>query len=281
MTDGPYDDVLTVLREGSITLAGQFNWGSNFTFLVEVEHSGKKLQAVYKPNRGVRPLWDFPSNSLARREVAAYLVSQALDWELVPPTVYRRRGPIGAGSLQLYIPHNPEYYYFTFSQPDKQRLRPAALFDLLVNNADRKGTHILMDQQGHIWLIDHGICFHTDFKLRTVIWDFVGEEIPSDLRQDLARLLDRLEGNEQGPPLAEPEDDEPEEGETWRSLQYNAPGLGIRPAAKQRGGLAMALRRHLTWEEIEALALRATRLLQAGRFPDPPRARRSYPWPPV
>jgi streptogramin lyase len=120
---------------------------------------------------------DFPRASLARREVAAYLVSEALGWRLVPPTVYRKDGPIGSGSLQLFIEHDPGYHYFTFSDADRQRLHPVAIFDLLINNADRKGSHLLLDPDGHLWLIDHGLCFHREDKLRTVIWDFAGEPI--------------------------------------------------------------------------------------------------------
>src|SRR3990172_8423486 len=141
--------LLTALEKGQITIQGEFLWGSNYTFQVLVEHEGKTLQAVYKPTRGERPLWDFPKASLARREVAAFLVSEVLGWSLVPPTVYRRQAPIGPGSLQLYVEHDPEYHYFNFSQVDRQRLRPVALFDLLINNADRKGSHLLIDENQH------------------------------------------------------------------------------------------------------------------------------------
>jgi uncharacterized repeat protein (TIGR03843 family) len=149
--------ILTALRSGELAVKGEFLWGSNYTFLVKVVHAGENLSGVYKPTRGERPLWDFPVASLARREVAAYLVSEAIGWRLVPPTVYRRNGPAGPGSLQLYIEHDPEYHYFNFSEDDLQRLRPVALFDLIINNADRKGSHILIDNDRHLWLIDHGI----------------------------------------------------------------------------------------------------------------------------
>ena len=182
-----------ILDHGVVSLKGEFLWGSNYTFLVEVEAAEQQLLAVYKPTRGERPLWDFPAASLARREAAAFVVSQALGWELVPPTVYRQDAPLGAGSLQVFIDHDPEYHYFNFTEEDKQRLRPVVLFDLLVNNADRKGSHILLDTQGHLWLIDHGICFHSEDKLRTVIWDFAGEAIPNDLAADLHRLEQELD----------------------------------------------------------------------------------------
>jgi uncharacterized repeat protein (TIGR03843 family) len=237
---------LTILTEGSLSLKGEFMWGSNYTFLLQVEHPLESVQVVYKPTRGVRPLWDFSSPSLARREVAAYQVSQALGWQLVPPTVYRKDGPYGAGSVQLYIEHDPEYHYFNFNNVDKQRLRPTSLFDLLINNADRKGSHILIDPERRIWLIDHGICFHTESKLRTVVWDFAGEPIPNDLCADLTAFHQQLTTNPNG-------------------------------ASELAAGLA----KHLTASEIAALARRAERLVKSGRYPNPDLDRRPYPWPPV
>lgn len=173
-------------------MVGQFTWGSNHTFLVKVGAGNERLEAVYKPQRGERPLWDFPDESLAGREVAAYLVSEALGWELVPPTVFRDKAPMGPGSLQLRVDHDPEQHYFTFDQETRQRLKPVALFDILVNNADRKGGHILLDGKGKIWLIDHGICFHAEPKLRTVVWDFVGEQLPQQLMSDVSNLQSAL-----------------------------------------------------------------------------------------
>jgi hypothetical protein len=179
---------LNILNSGEITILGQFNWGSNFTFLVSVEYGSEKIEAVYKPQRGERPLWDFPADTLAGREVAAYLVSEALGWDLVPPTTFREDGPLGPGSLQLRVVHDPEQHYFTFDEATRQRLRPTALFDLVINNADRKGGHILIGDAGKLWLIDHGICFHTEPKLRTVVWDFVGGPTPADLMNSLQNL---------------------------------------------------------------------------------------------
>ena len=179
---------LLTLQQGEISPQGKFLWGSNYTFLVEVAHQDRTLLGVYKPTRGERPLWDFPTATLAGREVAAYLVSEALGWQFVSPTVYRNDGPQGPGSLQLFIDHDPEYHYFNFSKEDHQRLRPVALFDLVINNADRKGSHVLVDPENHLWLIDHGICFHTENKIRTVIWDFASEPIPSELCADLAQF---------------------------------------------------------------------------------------------
>jgi uncharacterized repeat protein (TIGR03843 family) len=127
--------ILRALEEGVISITGEFMWGSNYTFAVEISHDGQILQGVYKPTQGERPLWDFPRESLARREVAAYLVSEALGWGFVPPTVYRDDGPMGSGSLQLYVEHDPEYNYFSFSKEDLQRLRPVALFDDRITQA--------------------------------------------------------------------------------------------------------------------------------------------------
>jgi hypothetical protein len=220
-------------------VVGQFTWGSNFTFLVELANCD--LEAVYKPSQGERPLWDFPPESLAGREVAAYHLSEALGWGLVPPTVYRPDGPAGPGSLQLRIKHDPELHYFTFGEATRQRLRPTALFDLLLNNADRKGGHILLDPEDHIWLIDHGICFHAEPKLRTVVWDFVGEELPKELAADLRTL---------------------------------APQLAA-------GRLSDDLLRYLSGAELEALQQRLERLLAEGRYPSPPEDERAVPWPPV
>jgi uncharacterized repeat protein (TIGR03843 family) len=241
-SDMDSETVLSALREGEITVKGEFVWGSNYTFLAEIHYANETLAAVYKPSRGQRPLWDFAPATLAHREAAAYLASQSLGWNLVPPTVYRRRAPVGAGSLQLFVEHDPEYHYFNMTAEDRQRLRPVALFDVLINNADRKGSHILQDPQGHLWLIDHGLCFHEDDKLRTVIWDFAGEPIPKKLLDDLRAFRQALE--------LSPED--------------NA-----------------GLRAHLSQAELLALAERLEILLTSARFPDPPEYRRAYPWPPV
>lgn len=230
---------LRCLHNAEMDVVGQFTWGSNYTFLVELADCG--LQAVYKPSQGERPLWDFPPETLAGREVAAYLLSEALGWGLVPPTVYRTDGPAGPGSLQLRIAHDPELHYFTFDDATRQRLRPTALFDLLLNNADRKGGHILLDAADHIWLIDHGICFHAEPKLRTVVWDFVGEAFPDELVADLRALAPRLAA----------------------------------------GPLRDELRDYLADAELEALSQRLERLLAEGRYPAPPDDERAVPWPPV
>jgi len=178
----PIKHVNHALQHGELELKGQFMFGSNYTFLVTVRHDGQEVPAVYKPSRGEQPLWDFPTSTLARREVAAYVVSEALGFHFVPYTTLRADGPHGPGSLQQYIEYDPEYHYFTFSDEDKQRLRPVVLFDLLVNNADRKGSHVLIEKgTNKLWAIDHGVCFHEQAKLRTVLWDFAGARISDDL----------------------------------------------------------------------------------------------------
>jgi uncharacterized repeat protein (TIGR03843 family) len=174
---------------GSIELKGQFTFGSNYTFLVTVTHEKQEIPAVYKPQKGEQPLWDFPENTLAGREVAAYHVSQALGWGLVPYTIFREDGPYGPGSLQQYIEYNPNYHYFNFKPEDKQKLRPVVLFDHLTNNADRKGGHVFFEKgTRHLYAIDHGLCFNVDDKLRTVIWDFAGESISPELLTDLRQM---------------------------------------------------------------------------------------------
>jgi len=186
------EEIIEILLKGKVDLKGQFVLGSNYTFMVQLEHQSNTIQAVYKPLKGEIPLWDFPAETLTARETAAYLVSEAMGWELVPPTIMRPEGPFGKGSLQLFIAHDPDLNYFSTSAEIRQQLRPVALFDLIINNADRKGSHIIIDEDLHIWLIDHGLCFHALPKLRTVIWDFAGETIPEKLIADLEKMLENL-----------------------------------------------------------------------------------------
>ena len=235
-------EIMKALHQGEFNLQGQFLSGSNYTFLSKLTYQDICFQVVYKPIRGEQPLWDFPHGSLARREVAAFLISEALNWDLVPPTILRKNGPLGPGSLQQYIDHDPNDHYFNYEDKDRQRLRPVALFDLILNNADRKGGHILRGTGDHIWLIDHGLCFHSEDKLRTVIWDFSGETIPKELIADLANLEQQLK-----------------EGEKLYS----------------------ELVKYLRASEVSAMLGRITRLREGECFPAPPASRRSYPWPPV
>jgi uncharacterized repeat protein (TIGR03843 family) len=235
----PRDHALSILSSGEIRMAGRFLWGSNYTYLTEVILADNRLPAVYKPSRGERPLWDFSGGSLASREVAAYLTSKNLGWDLVPPTVLREDGPIGPGSLQLYVDANLEHHYFTFTDAEKARLRPVALFDLVINNADRKGGHILMSPDGHLWSIDHGICFHEDHKLRTVIWDFSEEPIPDSLIADLKVFCEQITHN---------------------------------------ADVISAYLKLLSKVEFEALLSRTTHLIEDRLFPKPS-SDSSYPWP--
>jgi len=233
------DPILDKLAIGEISVVGQLTWSSNYTFLTRVKGPGWELPAIYKPSEGESPLWDFPQGSLACRELAAYLVSESLGWELVPPTILRESGPAGPGSLQFFIDSDPNRHYFTFSKTEKQALRPAAIFDILINNADRKGGHVLLNEEDHIWLIDHGVCFHEEYKLRTVIWDFIDEDIPESILTKLDGFRERLA--------------------TDADLQEGLSEL-------------------LSAQEYAALVDRVDWLLQSRRFP-PPGTDRPYPWP--
>jgi uncharacterized repeat protein (TIGR03843 family) len=190
------DEALELLSSGEVTdLHGLLPWGSNHTFLVSVCSNNALGYAIYKPRLGERPLWDFPEGTLCLRERAAYLLSEMLEWGIVPPTVIRD-GAHGLGSLQWYIPHDPEDNYFTFGPSLFTQLRRIALFDHIINNADRKGGHCLLDASGKLWAIDHGVCFHAQPKIRTVIWDFAGEQISPVLVEDLGMLCGKLTDGE-------------------------------------------------------------------------------------
>ena len=180
-----------VLTRGALTVKGRLPWSSNATFLVEARLDGATALGVYKPERGERPLWDFP-RGLYRRELAAWHLSEALGWGLVPLTV-PRDGPHGEGSVQLFIAADFEQHYFTLREENRHhdRLRRICAFDLITNNADRKSGHCLLGEDGTIYAIDNGLCFHVEPKLRTVIWDFADEPLPPPVLDDLARLAAR------------------------------------------------------------------------------------------
>ncbi|MFT4228173.1 SCO1664 family protein [Micropruina sp.] len=183
-----------LLSEGTINLVGRVVESSNATFVVEVTRDDDYTWAIYKPESGERPLWDFEPG-LYRRERAAYLLDAALGWGLVPPTVIRTDAPLGVGSLQWFIECDPAMHYFRLvreSPEAHERLRRLAVFDVVSNNTDRKGGHVLTDEHGGIWAIDHGLCFAAGYKLRTVIWDFAGEPIAPDILTDLAPLADAV-----------------------------------------------------------------------------------------
>jgi uncharacterized repeat protein (TIGR03843 family) len=248
----PLEDILRILTEGEMNSLGMMPWGSNYTFLVQLADLKTKakpareqteLLGVYKPRRGETPLWDFPSGTLCLREYAAYLVSEALGWNIVPPTVLRN-GENGFGSVQLFIDNDPNQHFFTFREDDAvcEQLQRIALFDLVTNNADRKSGHCLRDKDGQVWAIDHGICFNADYKLRTVIWDFAGQPIPKDMIADLQNLRAKL---------------------------------------GDRESLGSALGRLLDDDELRAFVKRIDGLLKIKTFPSPNRYERSMPWPPV
>jgi uncharacterized repeat protein (TIGR03843 family) len=163
---------------------------SNATFLVTVTCNDNEVRGIYKPLKGERPLWDFEPG-LHRNEVAAYRLSEAMGLGIVPPTVLRD-GPFGEGSVQLFVDVDVQQHYFTIFEQRKDlhdRLREMCAFDIVANNTDRKGGHCLIDADDHIWAIDHGVCFSPDFKLRTVIWEFGGEELPDNLRAVIEPLI--------------------------------------------------------------------------------------------
>jgi uncharacterized repeat protein (TIGR03843 family) len=180
--------VVDVLTRGELTVKGRLPWSSNATLLVEARLDGAAALGVYKPERGERPLWDFP-RGLYRRELAAWHLSEALGWGLVPLTV-PRDGPYGKGSVQLFIAADFEQHYFTLQEDERHRdqLRRICAFDLITNNADRKSGHCLLGEDGTIYAIDNGLCFHVEPKLRTVIWEFAGEPLPPAIVGDLQRL---------------------------------------------------------------------------------------------
>jgi uncharacterized repeat protein (TIGR03843 family) len=180
---------LELLRNGHLEVKGRLPWSSNGTFLVDACLGEEQTMAVYKPLRGERPLWDYPPG-LYRREVAVYVVSEALGWGLVPETVVREDGPLGPGSVQRFVPSHFEEHYFTLlERPEHhEALRTIGLFDLVINNGDRKSGHCLLGEDDRIWAIDHGLCLHEEPKLRTVIWDFAGQPLPADRVDDVARL---------------------------------------------------------------------------------------------
>jgi uncharacterized repeat protein (TIGR03843 family) len=180
-----------LLGQGEISIVGRMPWSSNGTFLTEVCTDDDATQAVYKPYRGERPLWDFP-DGLFKREVAAYELSEVLGWHLVPLTVLRTEAPLGEGSLQQFVETDFEQHYFTLYEADEHRdqLQALCVFDLLANSTDRKSGHCLLGADGNVYAIDNGLSFHQEFKLRTVIWEFGGERIPAPLLDDVCRFLD-------------------------------------------------------------------------------------------
>lgn len=215
---GHEPDALEVLSRGEITLLGQHSTASNATLVSDVTHGEVTVRCVVKPVRGERPLWDFPTWTLTGREVAAFEMARHLGWPQVPPTIWREDTPVGPAMCQLWIEElherRPVGVFDPQEIPDAwipilraedgegrpvvlahskdESLARMAIFDAIVNNADRKGGHVLADSTGGVWAIDHGVCFAEEPKLRTVLWGWAAERIPDSLMEDVARLEDDL-----------------------------------------------------------------------------------------
>ena len=244
MARGQFSDDATeqLLRElPDFKLLGVLHGASNYTFLASLgPHPPDGLRAVYKPARGESPLWDFESGTLYRREVASYELSKVLGWPNIPPTVARTEAPHGIGAVQLYIDADRRHFLGAQTGHEDAWIE-VALFDVIANNADRKSGHCLFDAQDEVWVIDHGLTFHVDNKLRTVIWDFSGQPLPQDLCGDVERALLDLE----------------------------------------RGELGHTMRELISPSELRMLKRRMRGVLDgAWRFPEPTSAW-SIPWPPV
>ena len=243
LPDPIIDDVVAreVLRTGNLEIIGRMPWSSNATFLCEIsDDAGHKLLAIYKPRRGERPLWDFAEGTLCQRETAAATVSAMLGWSLIPDTVLRD-GPVDVGSVCRFYDHDPEQHYFEIFAGREDTFRRFAAFDVIVNNTDRKGGHVLLDERGNVWGIDHGVCFHEQYKLRTVIWEFAGEPLPPAIIDD---------------------------------IQHFAVTLDQSSACAELTAL-------LSPAEFVALQRRTERLLHLGRFPVPSGDYHDYPWPTI
>jgi len=257
---------LRLLTDGELALEGRLVDASNTTLRGILTLDGLTARCVYKPVRGERPLWDFPDGTLAGREVAAYLVSRATGWDLVPPTVLRD-GPFGPGSCQLWIDEPeeaeplvgfvpaaavpPRWFpvaaardddgaAYALAHADDPRLARLAVLDVVINNADRKGGHVIVGPDDRIYGVDHGVCFHVEDKLRTVLWGWAGRRLPPDAVEMLAGLAGQLTGR-----------------------------------------LGDELSEQLTIGEVAELAARVDRLRETGRFPLPPQDWPAMPWPPM
>ncbi len=184
--------IVDLLCHGEVEVRGLMPWSSNGTYLVEVTHGTDHAPAIYKPEQGEQPLWDFPGG-LWRREVATYELSAYMGLDLVPPTVAKLSAPFGRGSLQAFVPARFEQHYFTMRDDPElaQPLRALCAFDLVANSADRKSGHCLVDGANRLWAIDNGLTFHEEFKVRTVMWDYAGEPLPQMVATRLGDLLDR------------------------------------------------------------------------------------------
>jgi hypothetical protein len=189
--DGQLIAVNPSVPMGELQILGLLPASSNYTFLARVKDDAGTL-VVYKPRRGETPLWDFLQGTLCQRETAAHLVAQAAGWSFVPPTILAD-GPLGIGAVQLFIDHDPSVTAFKLAADHEGELKQIAVFDLIANNADRKAGHIFVDSTGRVWGVDHGLCFNAEPKLRTVLWDYVGDPIPAEELQAVSRLHRAIE----------------------------------------------------------------------------------------
>ena len=238
-----YDtNVQEVLRHGEILSCQLARLGSNYTFVVNIAFDGVEAYGIYKPRDGEAPLWDFPNGTLYKREYAAYVLSDILGWNLVPFTIIRD-GPYGVGSVQEFIEHDPRENYYTLGGDYADQLRLVCCFDLVANSTDRKPNHLITDSGGKLWSIDHGLTFHSDIKIRTVIWDFGGDPIPEPLLASLTEFQARLNGPERSMPkrllelldlLAPSEVEGLKSRVEWVLTERTYPGLN-RPR-RRRGG---------------------------------------------
>jgi uncharacterized repeat protein (TIGR03843 family) len=232
---------LDLLERGDLEIRGRLVDASNATMYCDITGSGVEAACVYKPIAGERPLWDFPEGTLAGREISAYAVSRAAGWNVVPPTVYRD-GPFGPGMCQLWIHADTTVDLVALARRnDHAGLRRMAIFDAVVNNADRKVGHLLPAADGHLYGCDHGVCFAEEYKLRTVLWQWRGKRLPGDA---VAAL---------------------------RCLQKSMTG----------GELASELARWLTDDEVQATRNRVDLLLEHQVYPFPPTDWPAVPWPPI
>ncbi|NNE94955.1 MAG: SCO1664 family protein [Acidimicrobiales bacterium] len=194
--DAPADTLLDLFENSEFEVEGRMPYSSNLTLLVHFTDSEERdVRAIYKPGQGERPLWDFPEN-LYRREVAMYRLSAALGWTVIPPTTFAT-GMMGDGSVQAFVNADFSEHYFTLFEAGTalDDLQKLCLLDVIGNNTDRKSGHCLLGPDGHVYGIDNGLSFHSEFKLRTVIWDFAGDPIPETILADVARFVDV------GPPI--------------------------------------------------------------------------------
>ena len=229
-----------VLAVGELEVLSLLPNASNHTFLTRAQAGGEESLAVYKPRRGETPLWDFPEGTLCAREVATYVVARTLGWPNVPATVLRD-GPFGVGSVQRFVVADQGEHYFTLAERYPSEFRRVAAFDIVVNNADRKAGHCLLGEDGRIYVVDHGVCFSEEPKLRTVIWDFIGDPLEDDVRSDLRRLAGEVHGG---------------------------------PVREELANL-------LAPSELECLESRAEEVASLERFPEPGEDHRPFPWPPI